>query len=41
MSGTHITLRVCRKCKGLGLTGQRDEWGFGVPCPKCNGTGKA
>jgi DnaJ-class molecular chaperone len=31
----------CPTCGGLGLTGERDEWGFGKPCPKCDGTGKA
>jgi hypothetical protein len=37
----HLTSRPCPVCRGLGLSGERDEWGIGKPCPKCDGTGKA
>lgn len=29
----------CIRCDGLGLIPGRDQWGFGIPCPTCDGTG--
>jgi DnaJ-class molecular chaperone len=29
----------CRRCNGFGLTSGRDAFGFGKPCPSCDGTG--
>ncbi len=31
---------ACGNCDGIGiLDGKRDEWGFGLPCPLCDGLG--